>query len=94
MENALECYNLVADEGEEPRNMNILESEGSHELQGPKLEIPEIVEKVKTKKINIGTEADPKLTSIGDYLDDETVGHIADLLKGISRLISYKVHRD
>ena len=80
LENALECYNLAADEEKEPRNMNILESEGSCEVQGPKLEIHEIVEKVKIKKINIGTEADPKLASIGDHWDDETVGHIASLL--------------
>ena len=47
--------------------MNIPESEGSHEVQGPNLEIPEIAKKVKTKKINIGTEANPKIASIGDY---------------------------
>ena len=82
LESALECYNLAeAEEEEEPHNKNIPELEGSHEVQGPKLEIPEIIEKVKTKKINIGIEADPKLTSIGDYWDDETVGHITDLLQ-------------
>ena len=90
LENALECYNLVADEEEEPCNMNIPESEGSYEVQGPKLEIPEITEKLKTKKINIGTEADPKLASIGDYWDDETVGHIADLLQQYQDLFPAK----
>ena len=80
LENVLECYNFAANEEEEPRNMNKLESEGSHEVQGPKLEIPKIAEKVKTKKINIGIEEEPQLASIGDYWDDETVGHIIDLL--------------
>ena len=80
LEIALECYNLIADEDEEPRNVNILESEGSHEVEGRKLEILEIAEKFKIKKINIGIEADPKFASIGDYWDDETVIHIADLL--------------
>ena len=61
--------------------MNIPESKGSREVQGPKLEIPEITEKVNIKKINIGIEADPKFASIGDYWDDEIVGHIADLLQ-------------
>ena len=61
--------------------MNIPESKGSHEVQGPKLEIPEITEKVKTKKINIGTEEDPKLASIGDYWDEEIMGHLTDLLQ-------------
>ena len=44
------------------------------------LEIIEITEKVKIKKVNIGIEANPKMASIGDYWDDETVGHITDLL--------------
>ena len=42
MENAMECYNFVAYEEEDPHNMNILESEGSHDVQGPVLEPPEI----------------------------------------------------
>ena len=35
LENVLECYNLATDEEEEPCNVNILESEGSHDVQGP-----------------------------------------------------------
>ena len=62
----MECHNLTADEEEEPRNVNIPESEGYHEVQGMKLEIPKIAEKVKIKKINIGTEVEPKFSSIGD----------------------------
>ena len=82
MENAVESYNFAADEEEEdPRNVNIQESEGSRDVQGPTLGLPEITEKVKIKKINIGTEAYPKFASIRDYWDDETVGHIADLLQ-------------
>ena len=80
MENALECYHLATDEEEDPHNVNIPESEGSHDVQGLKLEISEISEKVKIKKINSWTEAYPKIASIGDYRDDEIVGHIVDLL--------------
>lgn len=29
LENVVECYNLAVDEEEDPRNVNILESEGS-----------------------------------------------------------------
>ena len=77
MKNAVECYNFVLDEEEEdPRNVKILETKGSHDVQGPVLELPETTEKVKIKKINIGIEEDPKFASIGDYWDDETVGHI------------------
>ena len=70
--------------------MNIPESEGSREVQGPKLEIPEITEKVKTKKINIGIEANPKFASIGDYWDEETIGNIAYLLRGNQDLFPTK----
>ena len=45
------------------------------------LKIPEVTKQVKTKKVNIGIDANPKMASIGDYLDDETVGHIANLLR-------------
>jgi hypothetical protein len=42
MENAVECYNFVADEEEDPHNVNIQESEGSRDVQGLELELPEI----------------------------------------------------
>lgn len=91
MENAMECYNFLADEEEEdPRNVNIQESEGSRDVQGPTLGLPEITEKVKIKKINIGIEEDPKFASIGDYWADETVGHIADLLQEYQDLFPTK----
>ena len=80
IENAVECDNFAADEEEEDtRNMNIPEFEGSRDVQGLELELPEITKKVKIKKINIGIEVDLKFASIGDYGDDETVGHIVDL---------------
>ena len=54
------------------------------------LEIPKIIEKVKIKKINIGIEADPKFASIGYYWDDETVGHIVNLLQEYQDLFPTK----
>ena len=83
LEIALECYNLATDEDDEPCNINIPESKGTREIQGPELEIPEITEKVKSKQINIETEADPKFSYIGDYWDEETVGNIVDLCEKI-----------
>ena len=70
--------------------MNIPESEGSCEVQGLKLEIPEIAKKLQIKKINIGTEVDPKFAFIRDYWDDETVGHIVDLLQEYQDLCGLK----
>ena len=90
VKNVLECYNLAVDEDEEPHNVNIPESQGSHEVQGLKLEVPEIDENFKIKKINIGTEADPKFASIGYYWDDEIVGHIANLLQEYQDLFPTK----
>ena len=51
LETTLECYNLATEEDGEPCNIIIPESEGTCEVQGPKLEIPEIKEKAKGKAI-------------------------------------------
>ena len=69
----MECYNFAVDEEEEdPHNVNILESKGSWDIQGLELELPEITEKVKIKKSNIGIEVGPQFACIRDYWDDET----------------------
>ena len=80
-ENARECYNSTIDEDDDPRNINILGSEGSCTVVGPILECPEITEKLKIKKVNIGTEETLKIASIGNYWDDKTIGQIDDLLQ-------------
>ena len=78
--NARECYNFTIHEDDDPRNNNITESEGSRVVVGLTLECPEITEKLKIKKVNIGTKETPKIASIGNYWDDKTIGQIADLL--------------
>lgn len=45
---------------------------------------------MKTKKVNIGTNVNPKMASIGDYWDDETVGHITDLFQEYQDLFPTK----
>ena len=58
-EEALEFYNFVSEpeeEDEDPCNINIPESEGTHDVDGPKLETPAIMEPINIKKINIGTD--------------------------------------
>ena len=87
VENARECYNFTIDEDENPRNINIPESEGTHVVAGPPLECPKISEKLKIKKVNIRSEASTKLTSIGDYQDDKTIGQVADLLQEYQDLL-------
>ena len=61
LEHVLECYKLAEEEEDEPHNTNIPESKGSCEVQGPKLKLPKITKKLKTKKINIGTEENQSL---------------------------------
>jgi hypothetical protein len=39
---------------------------------------------IKVKKVNIGTIENPKMASIGDYLDEKTVEIITELLREYS----------
>jgi len=65
---ALECYIVTIKEGEEdPGNISIPESEGQCEVVGPKTEVFDISKPLKNKQVNIGSEAQPKFSSIGDY---------------------------
>ena len=89
-ENARECYNFTIDEDDDPRNINIPESKGSHTVAGPTLQCPEISEKLKIKKVNIGIEETPKIASIGNYWDDKTIGQIVDLLQEYQDLFPTK----
>jgi len=82
-ENARERYNFTIDEDDDPININISKTEGSCVVVGPALECPEITEKLKIKKVDIGSEETSKIASIGSYWDDRTIGQIVDLLQGI-----------
>ena len=64
--NAIECYNLAIDEDDDPRNINIPDSEGHCEVHGPAVEAPEVTQPLKTRKVNIGSEERPKYATIGD----------------------------
>lgn len=55
----------VEEEEEDPNNINILETEGQREVEGPKAEKLDISGPLRTKKVNIGFEAEPKLAKIG-----------------------------
>ena len=68
--NAVECYNLTVDEDDDPRNINILDSEGHCEVHGRAVESPEVTQPLKTRKVNIGSEETPKYATIRDYWDE------------------------
>jgi hypothetical protein len=78
----LECYNVAKEEQDEedPRNIQVPETEGEHAVEGPELESIVYAQPLKTRKVNIGTKENPKFVQIGDYWNDETMEKIADLL--------------
>eukprot|EP00253_Pinus_taeda_P026519 PITA_26519 len=78
---ALECYNVNTEEDDEDlQKVNITETEGYHEVQGPLIEYLNITPLVKTKQVNIGTEAKPKYATLDDFWDDATVDKVVEIL--------------
>lgn len=49
-------------------------------LKAPKQVNPNITEPLKTRKVNIGSNALPKFTKISDYWGEDTVDKVAELL--------------
>ena len=79
---ALECYNVTVEEEDEyMRNINIPKAKGHREVKGPQIYNPDITASLKTKKVNIGTEVEPKFAKIGDYRNDATMYKVAELLR-------------
>ena len=74
------CYNLFGDPEDEPTNINIPDSEGSCTVEGSGLSSEQFVKPLKIKKVNIGSEDNPKFSNIGYYWDEETIAKITDLL--------------
>jgi hypothetical protein len=60
--------------------VNIAETEGQRDIEGPRFELPFIGKMIKIKKVNIGTEETPKLANVGDYWDAATIDKIIELL--------------
>jgi len=88
----LECYNMnTKEDDEDSRKVNIPETEGYHEVQGPLIEDPDITTLIKTKQVNIGTEAEPKYAMLGDYWDDATVDKVIELLREYQDLFPNKI---
>ena len=63
------CYNINADEDDDPRKVNITETKGQRDIEGPGVEIPFIGQSIKIKKSNIGTEKTPKLADIDKIIE-------------------------
>jgi hypothetical protein len=70
------CYNINVVEDNDPRIVNIAETKGQRDVEGPGVKLPFVGHIIKIKKVNIGTEQTPKLTNVGDYWDAATIEKI------------------
>jgi hypothetical protein len=61
------------------RNIQITEVEGEREVEGPNIDSKYYVAPLNIKKVNIGTTKNPKMASIGDYWDNQTIERIIEL---------------
>jgi hypothetical protein len=85
----LSCYHVEEEalDEDDTCNIHIIEVEGEREVEGPCLESKLFVASIKVKKVNIGTTENPKMASIGDYWDEQTVECIIELLREYSDLL-------
>ena len=61
-------------------NINMLETKGSRDVVAPDVPTDPMSQPLKIRKVNIGIEENPKFARVGDYLDEETMEKIIDLL--------------
>jgi hypothetical protein len=62
-------------------------------VEGPCLESEVFVAPIKVNKVNIGTTENPKMESIGDYWDEQTIERITKLLCEYNDLFPTTLHR-
>jgi hypothetical protein len=69
------CYHVEEEAPDEvdPHNIHITRIEGEREVEGPSLESKLFSTPIKVKKVNIGTIDNPKMASVGDYWDEQTI---------------------
>jgi hypothetical protein len=60
-------YNINADDDGNPRKVNITETKGHIDVEGPGVELPFIGHPINIKKVKIGTEETLKLSNVRDY---------------------------
>jgi hypothetical protein len=70
--------------------VNIAETEGQRDVEGPGVGLPFIGHPIKIKKVNIGTEKTPKFANIGYYWDAATIDKITELLHEYQDLLQTK----
>jgi hypothetical protein len=84
------CYNINADEDNDLRKVNIIETQGHKNVEEPRVDLPFIGQPIKIKKFNIGTKETLKLSSVKDYWDVATIDKITELLNEYQDLFPTK----
>ena len=92
MQSMMECYNIYVEpeDDDELSNITILETKGSHDVAAPDVLTDPMNQPLKSRKVNIGAEDNPKFSSVGDYWDEETMEKIMDLLHEFQDLFPTK----
>jgi hypothetical protein len=74
----LSCYHIQEEAPDEDNtcDIQIEEVEGERDVEGPTLESKVIFSPINIKKVNIRTTKQPKMVSIGDYWDEQTLESI------------------
>ena len=75
---------------DEFKNINILETKGSRDFATPDIPTDTMSHPLKIRKVNIGTEENPKFASVGDYWGKETMEKNTDLLHEFQDLFPTK----
>ena len=70
------CYNINVDEDNDPRKVNISETKGQKDIEGPGVELTFIGQPIEIRKVNIGIEKTMKLANVVYYWDDATIDKI------------------
>ena len=70
--------------------VNIPKFEGTHRMEGLGISNDQFLSPLKVKKVNIGSQMNPKFSNIRDYWDDETIGNITELLHEFQDLFPTK----
>ena len=87
----MECYNISGEPvDDDPRDIHILESEGSRALEGPDISFDKFLKMLKIKKVNIGSPKNPKFQILAIIGMMRTVEKIIDLLHEFQDLFLIK----
>ena len=64
----MEWYNITWEpDDDNPRDINIPESEGNHVVEGSGISSDKFMNPLKIKKVNISSPENPKFSNIRDY---------------------------